>query len=73
VKELQEKEYQAVSVEQKILSTKDKMSQEKDEVNIIIWNDYLRELNYQLNSTNCDIYLLRQKIKNSENEKKFPN
>ena len=71
MKELQEKECQAVSVEQEILSTKDKIRNEEDESHITFLQDYLTNLNYQLNCNNADIYLLRQKIKKSENEKKF--
>ena len=68
MKKLDDLLYQSELLNIEINFTTDKMSQEKDEVNIIIWNDYLRELNYHLDGINCDIYLLRQNKKKSENE-----
>lgn len=69
--ELAQKENYAVSLELEIISTQDQMCNKTDETHIIFLRDYLANLNYQLNCINADIYLLRQKIKKSENELKF--
>ena len=65
------KEDYAVSLELEILDTKDQIYIEEDETHIIFLEDHLEFIKYQLDLANADIYLLRQKLKISENEQKF--
>lgn len=65
------KEDYAAYLQLEIDDTQDRVHSEGDETHIIFLSDHLGVLNYELNQVNSEIYLLRQKIKISENEHKF--
>ena len=61
----------AVSLELDILDTQDQIHAEEDETHIIFLTDHLGVLQYELDQTNAEIYLFRQKLKILENEHKL--
>lgn len=60
----------AISLELDILQVREQIDYEQDEIHITFLSDHLFELQYQLDRTNADIYLLRQEIKLLENQEK---
>lgn len=61
----------ANSLDIDILFTEEQIRNEIDDINITFLTDHLGVLNYQLDRTNADIYILRQKLKYAENQKKL--
>ncbi|MCD6346518.1 MAG: hypothetical protein J7L96_03760 [Bacteroidales bacterium] len=61
--QLTPKEDYAVSLKLEIIDTQDQIQSETDETHIIFLEDHLGVLKYELDQTNAEIYLLRQKNK----------